>query len=646
MKWKLLSVLAVVMLMLSGAAGMHTAYAGSSANPCKKCGDTTKGWSITGTMHGSSYYHCWYCKNCWKKDDVAGDVPCTRSHPYPCMAAECTQCEGFMLATQNHDFRLTKIINPTCTTDGKMTYRCPTCPTVEDVVLAALGHAVVAYPDVAPTCTTTGFEGGSYCSRCNTVLTPRTELPITHKPLYVIGFPATCTEPGCTTSSSCMLCGAVLIASEVIPQLGHIEVIDQVAVEPTCTSTGWTQGSHCSRCNLTLSVAQPRAMLAHDLETIPAIPAGVCLNPGWTEGSQCKVCQTIVNAPTMLPGGAHAFPSEPPEPAHPECLRLDYEFDSVCSVCGFTVRTRKTIMPTAEHVSAVDPGYPAACTTTGMTDGSHCSTCGTVLTARQEIPAAGHHYVPSVTLPGCETEGFTTHTCDACQDSYTDTATPPVGHLWREWTLNKIGTHTRTCLRDALHTQTKNFDVPSAAVTALESPGATSMRLSWSSGPGAQGYEVWYAKASSGPWLLARTTQERTYTRTYLTPGERCWFKVRAYKMEGTEKIRGAFSAAVSGAPLGRPSITSSYAAGTARVCLAWDAVPGATGYQILASGSALGTYVPVLSTSATACAPTGLLPKTAYFFKVVPYTRYNAMTCCGPASGHRAVRTPAALGR
>lgn len=87
MKWKLLAALAVVMLVLSGAAGIRTAYAGSSVHPCQKCGDTTKGWAITGAMHGSSYYHFWYCKNCWMKDDVAGEVPCTRSNPYPCMEA-------------------------------------------------------------------------------------------------------------------------------------------------------------------------------------------------------------------------------------------------------------------------------------------------------------------------------------------------------------------------------------------------------------------------------------------------------------------------------------------------------------------------------------------------------------------------------
>lgn len=49
-----------------------------------------------------------------------------------------------------------------------------------------------------------------------------------------------------------------------------------------------------------------------------------------------------------------------------------------------------TVAPTTEpvhvHTIVVDKGYPATCTSTGLTDGSHCETCGEVIKAQEVIP--------------------------------------------------------------------------------------------------------------------------------------------------------------------------------------------------------------------------------------------------------------------
>ena len=54
-----------------------------------------------------------------------------------------------------------------------------------------------------------------------------------------------------------------------------------------------------------------------------------------------------------------------------------------------------TVVPTTEapttepvhvHTIVVDKGYPATCTSTGLTDGSHCETCGEVIKAQEVIP--------------------------------------------------------------------------------------------------------------------------------------------------------------------------------------------------------------------------------------------------------------------
>ena len=46
--------------------------------------------------------------------------------------------------------------------------------------------------------------------------------------------------------------------------------------------------------------------------------------------------------------------------------------------------------PAHEHTAVTDEGYAATCTSTGLTNGSHCSVCGEILTAQAPIPATGH----------------------------------------------------------------------------------------------------------------------------------------------------------------------------------------------------------------------------------------------------------------
>ena len=71
----------------------------------------------------------------------------------------------------------------------------------------------------------------------------------------------------------------------------------------------------------------------------------------------------------------------------------------------------------------VDP----TCEETGLTEGSHCSRCDYKV-AQVEIPALGHNYSSVVTNPTCTEKGYTTHTCDRCQDSYVDTYVDELGH--------------------------------------------------------------------------------------------------------------------------------------------------------------------------------------------------------------------------
>ena len=77
-----------------------------------------------------------------------------------------------------------------------------------------------------------------------------------------------------------------------------------------------------------------------------------------------------------------------------------------------------------------------------------CS-CGGSYT--EGIAKLGHSYKATVTKPTCTAQGYTTHKCSACGDSYKDTYTAMVSHKYGNYTSNgdatctKDGTKTAKC---------------------------------------------------------------------------------------------------------------------------------------------------------------------------------------------------------
>lgn len=63
----------------------------------------------------------------------------------------------------------------------------------------------------------------------------------------------------------------------------------------------------------------------------------------------------------------------------------------------------------------------ATCTEDGYTGDEVCTVCGRIMKEGEVIPAFGHHYEDFVTEPTKDSQGYTTHTCSICGDTYTDT---------------------------------------------------------------------------------------------------------------------------------------------------------------------------------------------------------------------------------
>ena len=117
----------------------------------------------------------------------------------------------------------------------------------------------------------------------------------------------------------------------------------------------------------------------------------------------------------------------------------------LCGACG---ETEKNTLSAPGHTSVTVSGKDATCTETGLTDGTKCSACGTVLTAQQTIPAKGHK---SVTVPGkaatCTESGLTDGAkCSVCSTVLTAQQTIPAKGHTKETIPGKAATCTETGL--------------------------------------------------------------------------------------------------------------------------------------------------------------------------------------------------------
>lgn len=111
-----------------------------------------------------------------------------------------------------------------------------------------------------------------------------------------------------------------------------------------------------------------------------------------------------------------------------------------CSLCG------KTLDAVGHDVRTIDRVEPT-CTESGLTDGTYCEVCKTVLTEQKTIPPRSHDYSARIVKPTCTENGYTLYTCETCRDSYTSRETARLGHRYGLWHENGDSTHTAACVR-------------------------------------------------------------------------------------------------------------------------------------------------------------------------------------------------------
>ena len=236
-------------------------------------------------------------------------------------------------------------------------------------------------------------------------------------------------DPDCDTNGSkrkvCSTCYDVQY--KVIGALGHSFVNYISNNNATCTADG-TKTATCERCTETSTVmdkTQPK--LSHDMSVATCTEASKCRRDGcnYTEGTEL----------------GHDF-ADYVSNNNATCTE-DGTKTAVCERCTAT----DTITETGTKINHNFVDYIADNNATCTADGTKTAICE-LCTATDTIPVAGtvlgHNYSSVVTAPTCTTEGYTTHTCSRCNDSYTDTETTKLSHDMSRATCTEVSRCQRT----------------------------------------------------------------------------------------------------------------------------------------------------------------------------------------------------------
>ena len=310
-------------------------------------------------------------------------------------------------STCSHNYT-TVTIDPDCETEGQIISICSICNNYSVKTIPALGHKQVEEHKAA-TCTVIGLTPGTRCARCNEVFDAQTVVPARgHTGGQAVQ--ENRIEPDCINAGSydsvvyCTVCDDKVELSRnkvIIAPKGHTEVVD-AAVAPTCTTTGLTEGKHCSVCGFVLVVQKTVPANGHSYDSGVITTAPGCT----TEGVKTYTCTVCNHSYTEAVSATGHTPVTDAAVA-PDCENTGLTEGSHCSVCN-TVLVAQTVVPALGHTEVIDAAVAPTCTATGLTEGKHCSVCGEVLVAQNVVAALGHtEVIDKAVAATCTTTGLT-----------------------------------------------------------------------------------------------------------------------------------------------------------------------------------------------------------------------------------------------
>ena len=316
----------------------------------------------------------------------------------------------------------TVVTAATCEADGEMKYVCTICGEELTETIPAVKHIDKILFRKEATCEDTGLTMGRTCAICGKVFEKQEIIPALGHNYFEVGGTgkaATCTEPGRAPDKKCEMCQKVIQGDE-IPAQGHNEItIPEVPAR--CTVNGLTEQKYCSKCRTVLVEAEEIPPLGHDFgewvtekqpsctekgyerryckrdgcngyETnyIDAIghtevdvprEEATCEKAGNTAGKKCSTCGEILEGVEEIPAKGHDW-DDGIITKEATCT----EKGSKICTCSRCKKTKTFKIAAKGHTVVKDPAIEATTTTTGLTEGSHCSVCGATLKKQEIVP--------------------------------------------------------------------------------------------------------------------------------------------------------------------------------------------------------------------------------------------------------------------
>lgn len=197
----------------------------------------------------------------------------------------------------------------------------------------------------------------------------------------------------------------------------------------TVDNTGKVTGVHEGSADITaacgdLTATKTIQVTGHPNTELKNAKEATCSKEGYTEDKICKDCGKTIESGKTIPKKEHSWDAGKVTKAA-TCTEKGIR-TYTCQSCGIT---RTEDIPALGHKAVTDAAVAATCETDGKTEGSHCSVCGTILTAQKTVKATGHDWDEGKITKAatCEEKGVKTYTCRTCKKTRTEDV-PALGH--------------------------------------------------------------------------------------------------------------------------------------------------------------------------------------------------------------------------
>ena len=275
-----------------------------------------------------------------------------------------------------------------------------------------------------------------------------------------------------------------------------------------------------------------------------------------------------------------------------------------CKNCAFY---EEIILPLRQHTPAKDAAVKPTCIKTGLTEGSHCSVCGKILTAQKKVPVTSHTYTKKIT--------------DNAHKASAATYTVSARYYYSCAVCNAVSKDKTYNGSKLILGKTNKF---------ISASTADSITLGWNKVKDASGYNVYY-KNAAGNWKLYRTITDNIIKISKLPAGRVYEFAVRAYVLEKGKTVLAPEYVTLKEAtkPTAPAKITAKQ--NEKAIQLNWSASAGATHYQVYYYNTAKKAWV-LLKDGITACKYTvnNVKNGVAIKFAVRPYISIGAKKVIG----------------